>query len=294
MKLRRSIFTSWVTVPTALLMTIPCAQSETVFKVGQRVTFQDVWMRYGGGTISAVVIADHPDRVSRYTVRIEKKTEAAFQENYFKPDELQALGPAPQDAAPAPPAGQAPGQAPAPQAPAVQPPVVQPPAAQVPAARPAAGQAHPAGQWGNPPPPPRGNFRYGKPNLQTMIGDKAKVPPGSQPYFVGTPPGDESCIGRWYTRTGGTWTAAPGNKGDEHDKLIWGNPEVAELINILPNGTWQMNDRGKVTTGKWYDIGYNAIRLINMDDECDWTASVYDKMIQFKGYNGITKEGNRY
>lgn len=127
-----------------------------------------------------------------------------------------------------------------------------------------------------------------------MIGRKAKVPPGSQEYFVGTPPGDESCIGRWYTRTGGTWTAAPGNKGDEHDKLIWGNPEVAELINVMPDGTWMMNDHGTITSGKWYDIGFNAIRLINMDDGCDWTASVYDKMIQFKGYNGITKEGNRY
>lgn len=277
----------WVTLPTVLALSATCAQAENAFKVGQRVTFQDVWNRYGGGTISAVVIQDNPDRVNRYTVRIEKKTDLAFQENYFKPEELSALGPAPADAAPA---------AAAQPAPVGRPPVQFVPPVQVERApaRPAAQNARAAGQWGNPPPPPRGSFRYGKPNLQTMIGRKAKVPPGSQEYFVGTPPGDESCIGRWYTRTGGTWTAAPGNKGDEHDKLIWGNPEVAELINVLPDGTWQMNDHGTVTTGKWYDIGYNAIRLINMDDGCDWTASVYDKMIQFKGYNGITKEGNRY
>lgn len=74
----------------------------------------------------------------------------------------------------------------------------------------------------------------------------------------------------------------------------WGNPEVSELINVMPDGTWEMNDHAKVTTGKWYDIGSNVIRLIKMDDDCDWTASVYDHMIQFKGYNGITKEGNRY
>lgn len=41
-------------------------------------------------------------------------------------------------------------------------------------------------------------------------------------------------------------------------------------------------------------LGQNVIRLVKMDDGCDWTASVYDHMIQFKGENGITKEGNRY
>ncbi len=291
MKLLRIVWSLSLVLPAVMAMTAGQVLAEQTFTVGQHVTFQDNWNRYGGGTISAVVIQDRgPGFVSRYTVRIDKKVEAAFQENSFKGDELEALGPAPAAQ------GQAAARSPNPAAQQAAQPMPQqaaPPVAN-PAARPAAGNAHNAGHWGNPPPPPRGSFRYGKPNLQTMIGRKATVPPGSQEYFVGTPPGDESCIGRWYTRTGGTWTAAPGNKGDAYDKLIWGNPEVSELINVLPNGTWEMNDHGTVTRGKWYDIGFNAIRLINMDDGCDWTASVYDKMIQFKGYNGITKEGNRY
>lgn len=256
------------------------------FKVGQKVSFEDKWNRYGGGMISAVVLRDYGN--GRYYVRIDKPCDPAFQENSFNADELVAIGAAPGNAADATgadakargAAGNGGG--------------VQKPAAQPAAQQPAGGKPHQAHDWGNPAPPPRGSFRYGKPNLQPMLGHKAKVPPGSEEYFVGTPPGDESPVGRWYTRTGGTWTAAPGNRGDQYDKLIWGNPEVSELINVMPDGTWEMNDHGKVTTGKWYDIGSNVIRLIKMDDDCDWTASVYDHMIQFKGYNGITKEGNRY
>lgn len=154
------------------------------------------------------------------------------------------------------------------------------------------GAVHDKNDWGRP--PARGSFKYGKPNLQTMLGWNTVTPPGLKKMYVATPPGDESPVGRWYTRTGGVWTKSPIQGAGGEQYLEWGNPEVAELINVLPEGTWAMNNHGKITTGKWYDIGQNVIRLVNMADGYDWTASVYDHMIQFKSELGLAKQGNRY
>lgn len=264
------------------------------FRIGEKVSFDDRLMRFGGGRVTATVIKDKGpswEFASRYQVRVDGAP-AGQEIQDFNGSELQkgdtgAQAPAapqvPQQPAQAHP--QAPGQAPA-----------QPRAENnhpAPAARPAPAAVHAAGDWGHP--PARGSFRYAMTDLKApMLGNNAITPPGLKPYFVGSKPGDESPVGRWYTRTGGVFTKVGNPDPAGNQTYEWGNPEVAELINVLPGGTWQMNDHGKITTGRWYDIGQNVIRLVNMDDECDWTASVHDHMITFKGYNGLTKEGNRY
>lgn len=263
------------------------------FKVGEKVNFDDRLMRYGGGRITATVIKDKGpswEYAGRYQVRIDGAP-AGQEIQDFNASDLQKGGAGaqpPQPVAQAP-AAQQPQGAPAhPANPQPANPGHNPPARPAPAP----GAVHAANDWGRP--PARGSFKYGKPNLRPMLGHNAITPPGLKEFFVGTPPGDESPVGRWYTRTGGVWTKKGGPDYDGNQTYEWGNPEVAELINVMPNGTWAMNDHGKVTTGKWYDIGQNVIRLVNMTPGQDWTASVYDHMIQFKGEIGLTKEGNRY
>lgn len=246
--------------------------------VGTKVFFEDRWNRYGGGMISGVIVRDRGQgSATRYTVKIDKPTNPAFQENYFDAEDLH---PALAAAAPAQQQQQQQNQN----------------QAQIPArmprqAAPNPGNAH-AFNFGHPPEP--GNFKYGHFNPKPMLGRNNITPPGLQPIFTGTPPGDESPVGRWYTRTGGVWTNKGGPDRDGNQLQEWGKPEAAEIIVVQPDGTWIMSLFGKVTTGKWYDIGQNVIRLVNMADGCDWTASVYDKMIEFKGQNGLIKQGNRY
>lgn len=262
------------------------------FKIGEKVNFDDRVMRFGGGRVTATVIKDKGpswEFAGRYQVRVDGAP-AGQEIQDFNASDLQkgAAGAAPAPVAQAPAAPQLPQQPahlPAANAPAI-------PAHNTPA-HPAPGAVHAAGDWGQP--PPRGSFKYSMIDLKApMLGNNAITPPGLKPYFVGSKPGDESPVGRWYTRTGGVFTKEGNPDRDGNQTYRWGNPEVAELINVLPDGTWQMNDHGKITSGRWYDIGQNVIRLVNMDDDCDWTASVHDHMITFQGYNGITKEGNRY
>jgi hypothetical protein len=264
---------------------------DAAFKIGEQVSFEDRVSRYGGGMIKATVIKDRGpswEYAGRYEVKLadgstEFRNKSDLQHGGGQNVQQRSganVGGAPAPAEPAAPG--VPSRGSNPGGPAAHSPlVVVPP-----------GAVHGANDWGRP--PARGSFKYGKPNMKPMLGHNAITPPGLQEYFVGTPPGDESPIGRWYTRTGGVWTKKGGPDIDGNQPYEWGNPEVAELINVMPGGTWAMNNHGKITTGKWYDIGQNVIRLVQLADGCDWTASVYDHMIQFKSYQGITKEGNRY
>lgn len=274
--------------------------SNAAFKIGETVSFEDRIGRFGGGKVTGTVIQDKGpswEYAGRYQVKINGAP-AGQEIQGFNASDLQkgAAARGGQVAAPANPAANPAANIPAQNAQQPNPRPAQPglPAANNPAAKApvAPGAVHDANDWGRP--PARGNFKYGKPNLRPMLGHNAITPPGLKEFFVGTPPGDESPIGRWYTRTGGVWTKKGGPDYDGNQTYQWGNPEIAELINVMPNGTWAMNYHGKITTGKWYDIGQNVIRLVNMTPGEDWTASVYDHMIQFKGEMGLSKEGNRY
>lgn len=264
-------------------------------EVGMRVTFVDRTRRFGGGTVSGTIIKDRGSNyeyASRWEVKVDGHEETKNCDAWeFDAEHGGTMG--------APGANQAKVAAPDQAVPHGQaaPPVVpagggRDGAAPVAKAPVPAGAAHGRDDWGRIPQP--GNFRYGKMNPSPMLGDKAITPPGLKPFFVGSKPGNESCVGRWYTKTGGVWTKSGGPDYSGNQTYTWGKPESAETINVMADGTWQMNNFGKVTSGKWYDIGQNVIRLVEMTPGEDWTASVYDHMIQFKGYNGITKEGNRY
>lgn len=276
---------------SVLLFAAPAAQSQgdippaaakgATLPIGTKVYFEDKWNRYGGGMISGVIVRDGgAARCTRYAVKIDKPTEAAFQENYFDAEDLHPVG-----------GGVAPAHQ-AQQRAQAQSPQQHPQAQQQPRAQAGGPQAAHAFNFGHPPEP--GSFKYGHFNPRPMLGNNNITPPGLKPIFTGTPPGDETCVGRWYTQTGGVWTNKGGPDRNGVQLQEWGKPEAAEVILVQPDGTWMMRYLGKITTGKWYDIGQNVIRLVNMADGCDWTASVYDKMIEFKGQNGLMKQGNRY
>lgn len=271
---------------TLLAAQAVCAQA---FSIGQRVSWEDKRGDFGGGTVTGTIYQYdvHYKYASPYYIKVDGNGATKRADEW----ELSAAS----GASPAKGSASTPS-APTQLAPAATPTQSASSAAaagqQVSKAPVQPGTAHAAGDWGRPPAP--GNFKYGKTNYRPFLAWSAPTPPGLKKIYVATGAGDESPVGRWYTKTGGVWTQKGNPDRDGNQTYEWGRPEYAELINVMPNGTWQMNNFGKVTSGKWYDLGQNVIRLVNMTPGEDWTASVYDHMIQFKSEVGLAKQGNRY
>lgn len=270
---------------------LPCALAQQTFVVGQKVRFTDPSGKYGGGIIPGTIMKDrgaaYPFPENRYEIQVDLPGApllqslligaAAMVDGAKRAPVPQVVAPIPQVVHPVP-------QfiAPAPQA-------AEKPKAAARELLPI--NPHSQGDWGKP--PAKGTpFNY-SPNTNQGIGNNAITPPGLQPMYVGTPPGDESAVGRWYTHVGGVFTHKDVIEYDGQQKSIWSNSEIKELINVMPGGLWEMNDYGRITTGKWYDIGQNVIRLVNLTPGHDWTASVWHKKIQFRSGHE-SREGNRY
>lgn len=267
------------------------------FNVGERVSFEDKRGEYGGGWISATVSKDRGENweyASRYEIAIDGAGNAAYNGDELRHGGGHPAGiPGHNDATGAnmpPPQPQVPqaniprGNSPANLPPANPGEKKNPPAA---AQAPAHGAPVKA--------PARGIFKYAEPNPNPMLGNNALKPAGLKSMYVYTPPGDENPAGRWYTRIGGEFVAD--GKGPDLNGVvtyIMNHPEAGETIEIRPDGTWMMNDFGKTTRGKWYDIGQNNVRLVGMTPGHDWTASVWKGMITFKSDIGQRKEGNRF
>jgi hypothetical protein len=132
-------------------------------------------------------------------------------------------------------------------------------------------------------------------NPNPMLGRNAITPPGLNPYFVGSSPGNGSPVGTWTMSTSTTWSKV--SEEDTGDKIISEHefvaPESAGRLTIAADGTWTMKSFGKVTQGRWFDIGSNVIRLADYNGKLDATASVWNEVLDLQDEVGLRYYGRR-
>ena len=247
-------------------------EAQHQFKVGQKVTFQDVANRYGGGVVSGTIVEDMGSY--GYKVKVDAAANPAFQTIALYGSRLTAAGAPPAVAKQPNGAGGA------------KPRVKTPGGNQQAVNR--------GGDMNLDNRPKRGNVMVGGVNPNPTLGHNAITPPGRKAFYVHSRPGDEAPTGRWDLRVGGQFTNVGGPKNGQQLQE-YGLPEQAEVMAIKPDGTWHKNNFGKKTSGKWVTIGDNVVRLIGYggaDD--DYTASVYKGQIDIVNSVGQRYQGRRF
>lgn len=147
----------------ALGATIASAQAPGRFAAGQKITFEDVANRYGGGTIPGTIVEDMGSY--GYKVHVDVPANPAFQTISLYANRLTAAGPA----------------APQPAAPRDQ------PAASPRPANPVAANPRPpatAGDLNLDNRPARGKVFVGGVNPNPTLGHNAPTPPGRKKFYV--------------------------------------------------------------------------------------------------------------
>lgn len=234
------------------------------FKAGQKVMVRDAHSRFGGGMIPATVTGEGYG--GKVKVHYDKPgIPWQYADEDVPPDWITGT------------TGSADtGNTTAPQPVDAQPPVkVQPPT---------------QGAWN---PPPRGKVMPGDMNPNSALGRKGTTPAGRKDFFVHSPPGDELPLGRWNLRVGGQFFKA--GETSTTTTYEYGKPEQASIVTINSNGSWSKNDHGKVTQGRWDNIGSNVIRLEDYGGAGDdWTVSAWKGEINIKSQVGELEWGRRF
>jgi hypothetical protein len=277
MVLRRTL-TVWAAILFALPGTPALAQGK--FAVGQKVKFEDIGGNYGGGMVPGTIVADHGP--GNYLVHVDVPANPAFQTIELYERRLTADGPSPAAA-----------RAPEPGPPLPQPREAANPApararAPAPALRPNQGPTRLDNR------PSRGQVMPVLDNRTQFLGRNAPVPPGRKAFYVYSNPGDELPFGRWDLRVGGQFTNVGGPVNGRQTQE-YGLPERAEAIAIKPDGTWEKNDLGRRSSGRWVDIGQNVVRLLDYGGPNeDYTASTWHGQIDVVSALGEHYRGRRF
>lgn len=293
------------------------------YAVGQRMEFRDDYLGYGGGWVPCVVVRDlGPGSVERYTVKIEGFGEVSARvgllrptdgsprmvpktpaENNFKGPEADAAA----DAIMAQRRGtQAPTQPAVAQQPAAAPqPVIRHPAVQQPpvtntAPRAVAHAAAPGHMPANTAQAALGKGLFpngsplGVPGQTNYMNNRN----GQKSIVCVAPPGDESYIGRWQLKAGGSWSKVLGSErnmgnGRTEYSLEYNFPVDADVVVINPGGTWFKQFAGKRTNGTWIDLGQNVVQLVGFEED-DWTGSVKKGQMEMRSPVGEWEYGRRF
>lgn len=135
-------------------------------------------------------------------------------------------------------------------------------------------------------------------NPNYALGHNGVTPPGRENFIVQSSPGDAFPVGRWALKVGGQFTNVGGPDRNGSQLQEWGGVEKAEKVAINADGTWTRSAFGSAPAarGKWVDIGYNVVRLLDYGGpNSDYTASVWNRKLTIKmGGGGNVYEGMPY
>lgn len=302
------------------------APASADYAVGQRMEFRDDYLGYGGGWVPCVITCDYgPAAVERYLVKIDGYGEINARVGLLRPTdgsprmvpktpaENNYKGPEADAAADAIMAQRHGQQAPVAQTPAAAPQAVPQaapvqhaaPRAMAQAAAPTTGAAVPRfGAAGRMPANAvaaalgKGLFPNGKPLGVPGQTNYLLNRSGQKSVVCVAPPGDETFIGRWNLKAGGSWSKVLGserNLGDGRTEysLEYNFPVDADVLVINPGGTWFKQFAGKRTSGSWIDLGQNVVQVIGFEED-DWTGSVKKGQMEMRSPVGEWEYGRRF
>ncbi|MEO8361782.1 MAG: hypothetical protein ABI672_17235 [Vicinamibacteria bacterium] len=130
--------------------------------------------------------------------------------------------------------------------------------------------------------PGQTNFRIGKDGQKHIV-------------TVETP-GDESFLGRYKLKAGGSWSVSDRKdmgQGRTQVTESYNFPADADVLVISGDGTWFKQFAGRKTTGRWMDLGQNVVQLVGFEDD-DWTGSVAKGVMTIRGPVGSWESGLRF
>jgi hypothetical protein len=134
--------------------------------------------------------------------------------------------------------------------------------------------------------------RMGTPGQTNFRLDKG----GRKQLVAVATPGDESFLGRWDLKAGGSWSVSDRKDlggGRVQVTESYNFPVKADVLVISQDGTWFKQFSGKRTSGKWMDLGQNVVQLVGFEED-DWTGSVLKGELTIRGWIGTWEYGRRF